>query len=91
MEGTLAILLIFGGPLAAYGIAKWAGLRRLQIERAADPEAQARIAQLESERAQLASRVDNLETIVCSVDYEINAQIEARHEAFKERAFSEGM
>jgi eukaryotic-like serine/threonine-protein kinase len=77
VEGIIALIMIFGMPVFIVGIREWSKLRRLKIEKegALDEKAQKRLASLESERALLEGRVQNLETIVTSVDLELNARL----------------
>ena len=77
MEGILAIVMIFGMPVLIVGVSKYFKYKtaRLELEKHADPAERKRIEVLETERAQLEERVQNLETIVCSVDLELNARL----------------
>ena len=79
MEGVLAIILIFGMPVFLMGINRVYKYkaRRLELEHKAlpDPEQRQKLLMLEQERAQLLDRVENLETIVTSVDMELNARL----------------
>jgi predicted Ser/Thr protein kinase len=77
VEGILAIVMIFGMPVFIVGINKYYKYKALKLEKAsaAGPEEQKRIAAMEKERALLEERVQNLETIVCSVDLELNARL----------------
>ena len=79
MEGILAIIMIFGMPVFIMGISKFFKYKtlRLELEQKAlpDPAQRKKLALLEHERAQLMERVENLETIVTSVDMELNARL----------------
>ncbi len=78
MEGIIAILAIFGMPVFIVGIRSYFKYRTLLVEKQGQlgsPEDKKRIASLERERGLLEQRVQNLETIVCSVDLELNARL----------------
>lgn len=73
-----ALAIIFGMPVAIVGLVKYFSYRtrKLELEAAkGDREEQQRIAELEGERDQLEQRVQNLETIVTSVDLELNGRL----------------
>ncbi len=73
----VALLCVFGMPVAIVGIRQYFKHRNLLLEREAGvaPEERQRLAVLEKERALLEQRVQNLETIVCSVDLELNTRL----------------
>jgi eukaryotic-like serine/threonine-protein kinase len=81
MEGVLAILMVFGMPVAIVFIVKYfkaleKGLIGPKARQPGLPSAERQ--QLEAfarERQLLEARVQNLETIVCSVDLELNARL----------------
>ena len=79
MEGILAIIMIFGMPVFIVGISKYFKFRtkRLELEQYTqhNPQLQQQLAYLEHERGQLTERVENLETIVTSVDLELNGRL----------------
>ena len=79
MEGVLAIIMIFGMPVFLMGINRFYKYKakRLELEHKAlpDPEQRQKLLLLEKDRAQLMERVENLETIVTSVDMELNARL----------------
>ena len=77
VEGIIAIVMIFGMPVFIVGINQYFKLRRLKLEKESlgGPKERKRIEALEQERAQLEGRVQNLESIVCSVDLELNARL----------------
>ncbi len=65
--------MIFSMPVFIVGIRQYFKHKNLALEKQAqDPAEKKRIATLEKERALLEQRVQNLETIVCSVDLELN-------------------
>ena len=74
---------IFGTVVAMRYLKYAHELKMKQLERGVDaqralppsPEVKAEIRMLETQRAELELRVRNLETIVCNVDYELNAKI----------------
>jgi len=71
LVAIVAIVAVFGTP--TYLIKRWMDLRekRLELEIGARKE----VARLEGERKLLAERVDALEAIVLSGDYELEQQI----------------
>jgi serine/threonine-protein kinase len=78
VEGIIAILMIFGMPVFIVGIRSYFKYRTLLVEKQGQlgsPEDKKRIESLEQERGLLEQRVQNLETIVCSVDLELNARL----------------
>ena len=76
VEGIIAIVMIFGMPVFIVGIREYYKLKnRLLDKQAQQPEEQKRVAAMERERALLDQRVQNLETIVCSVDLELNSRL----------------
>jgi len=78
VEGIIAILMIFGMPVFIVGIRSYFKYRTLLVEKHAqlgNPEDKKKIEALERDRGLLEQRVQNLETIVCSVDLELNARL----------------
>ncbi len=77
MEGIIAIIMIFGMPVFIIGVNKYFQYKKLKLQ--ADlkrlPEDKSRVDALEKERALLEKRIENLETIICSVDFELNAKL----------------
>jgi hypothetical protein len=74
VEGVLAILFMFGGP-AVYFILReyWRQKHRLlELQQKGNPK---QIAALEDEKLQLEARIQNLESIVVSVDFELNQRL----------------
>jgi serine/threonine-protein kinase len=70
----IAILMVFGPP--AYWVKRRYDLKEKALESGHnDPESQRRIAGLEHERKLLKERVENLESIVTGVDFELNMRI----------------
>ncbi len=71
LVAIVAIVAVFGTP--AYLIKRWMDLRekRLELESGARKD----VARLEGERKLLAERVDALEAIVLSGDFELEQQI----------------
>src|SRR5262245_23455688 len=74
MEGIFAIFAVFGMPVLIVFIVKYFRFREKQLEaaRGQDPKL---LESLEKERKLLEERVQNLESIVCSVDFELNARL----------------
>jgi eukaryotic-like serine/threonine-protein kinase len=77
VESIIAIIMIFGMPVFIVGINKYYKYRMLRLEKGSQsqPEDIKRLQALEKDRALLEERVQNLETIVCSVDLELNARL----------------
>jgi eukaryotic-like serine/threonine-protein kinase len=76
MEGIVALVMIFGMPVFIVGIREYFKHKRLALEKGQQsPEEKKRLEALEKERGLLAQRVENLETIVCSVDMELNVRL----------------
>jgi serine/threonine-protein kinase len=73
-EGITAIFMVFGMPVAIVGITQYFKFKRLQLtsRREEDPK---QLEKEREERKQLEARVQNLESIVCSVDLELNARL----------------
>jgi serine/threonine-protein kinase len=69
--------MIFGMPVFIVGITQYFKFRRLRLEKEAlgSPEDRERIEAMEEERNLLEQRIQNLETIVTSVDLELNARL----------------
>ncbi len=68
--GIIAILMVFGPPF--YWLKRRFDLKEKALEGDSDPK---QIENLEKERKLLQARVENLESIVTSVDYELNLRI----------------
>lgn len=79
MESIIALIMIFGMPVFIVGISKYFKFRtaRLELDKQAlgNPADQEKIKLLQQDRKQLLERVENLETIVTSVDLELNARL----------------
>jgi serine/threonine-protein kinase len=81
MEGVVAILMVFGMPVAIVFIVKYfkaleKGLIGPKAKAQGLPPAERQqLEALARERQLLEARVQNLETIVCSVDLELNARL----------------
>ncbi len=76
MEGVFAILMTFGMPIAIVLIVKHYRYREKELalreKQAAEPK---RLEAAEKEKRLLEQRVQNLESIVCSVDFELNQRL----------------
>src|SRR6185312_13759715 len=73
---TLAVFMVFGMPVAIVGMTQYFKFKRLQLEAGrGNPAAQKQLEELMAIRKQLEGRVQNLESIVCSVDLELNARL----------------
>jgi len=71
MVDLIAVVLIFGTPLAAIGAFTALRLKRMQLEGGAKatPELERRLLALEGENRELRGRVETLETIATSGDH----------------------
>jgi serine/threonine-protein kinase len=93
MEGIVAIIVVFGTPVAiVYTVMSFRYRnRRLALEekQAADPK---KLEAAEKEKKLLEQRVQNLESIVCSVDFELNQRLNrlASQASLMGRALPEG-
>ena len=76
MEGLFAIFFLFGGPVTYFILREyWRQKHRhleLQKRTSTNPK---QLAALEEEKKQLEARIQNLESIVCSVDFELNQRL----------------
>ena len=70
--GFLAVLLIFGS--GAYAIKRSFDLKEKRLE-GGSPAEKKQLAALSEDKRLLQERVENLESIVCNVDYELNLRI----------------
>jgi len=70
LVGIIAILMVFGPPF--YWLKRRFDLKEKALESGDDPK---QLESLEKERKLLQARVENLESIVTSVDYELNLRI----------------
>ena len=70
----LAIVFVFGMP--GYLVKRIIDLRHARLLReSGDPKAQRELEGLKEERKLLVGRIENLESVVCSVDYELNQKL----------------
>src|SRR5215469_15942379 len=74
MEDALALLIIFGSSFGFAGFAVWVSYKKKQLQ-AAKGAAAKQLEKEKEERKQLEARIQNLESIVCSVDLELNARM----------------
>jgi serine/threonine-protein kinase len=76
MEGVIAILAVFGMPVLIVFIRAHfkhqADLLQVRAKEGGDPK---RLATASEERKALEARIQNLESIVCSVDFELNQKL----------------
>lgn len=80
MEWTIPIFLCFGLPVSIVFISKYYSFRTKQLEHADRRQLRGRESdrerdESEKERAALEARIQNLESIVCSVDFELNQRL----------------
>jgi len=88
LVGLVAILMVFGPPF--YWIKRRYDLKEKTLDGGKQGGAsKGQLAALEKERKLLQERVENLESIVCSVDFELNQRI-ARLAAESRPALAEG-
>jgi serine/threonine-protein kinase len=76
--GTVIVAIvaaIVGTPITLVGIKQYFNYRRAKLEKLASPAERKQIEALSRDKALLEERVQNLETIVCSVDLELNARL----------------
>src|SRR5512142_820942 len=73
-EGLAAIFAVFGTPVFIVGIVSYFRYKTnlLKAKQGEDPK---QLDKEREERKQLEARVQNLESIVCSVDLELNARM----------------
>jgi serine/threonine-protein kinase len=74
MEDVFGLLIVFGSSFGFAGFAVWMRYKtkQLQSNKGGDPK---QLEKEREERKQLEARVQNLESIVCSVDLELNARL----------------
>jgi len=72
---TVALISIFGMPVAIVGIVSYFRYKTRALAARSSPAAERELEGLRQERKQLEARVQNLESIVCSVDLELNARL----------------
>jgi serine/threonine-protein kinase len=70
--GLIAILMVFGTPTFIVGLVLRHRERMRRLESGDQPQMKA----LQAERDMLENRVRNLESIVCNVDFELNAKLD---------------
>jgi serine/threonine-protein kinase len=76
MEGALAIIFTFGMPIAIVYIVKYYKYREKELAlRERQGASYKQLEAAEKEKKQLEQRVQNLESIVCSVDFELNQRL----------------
>ena len=73
-EGIVGIISVFGMPVFIVGIVSYFRYKT-QLLRAKQQEDPKQLEKEREERKQLEARVQNLESIVCSVDLELNARM----------------
>jgi serine/threonine-protein kinase len=74
MEDALFLLIIFGSSFGFAGFAVWMRYKTKQLDTRRGPD-EKQLEKEREERKQLEARVQNLESIVCSVDLELNARL----------------
>ncbi len=78
MEGIVALVMIFGMPVFIVGLSKYFKFRTRKLElqeRGAGAVEREQLAALREQRLLLEQRVQNLETVVTSVDFELNTRL----------------
>jgi serine/threonine-protein kinase len=71
---TLSIIFVFSTPVLIVGLVSYFRYKTKQLT-AGKPEKPGELEDLREERKRLEGRVQNLESIVCSVDLELNARL----------------
>jgi serine/threonine-protein kinase len=71
---TGIVLIVFGMPVAIVGVTQYFKYKMAQL-RAKQQEDPKQLEKEREERKQLEARIQNLESIVCSVDLELNARL----------------
>jgi len=72
---VVILAAIAGFPITLVAIKQYANYKRLKLEKLAAPQDRKLLEAMARDKAQLEERVQNLETIVCSVDLELNARL----------------
>src|SRR5438067_6190296 len=76
MADVSALIVIFGMPVAIVGVTQYFRFKTRALAAGKDSSSKQReLEGLEKERKQLEARVQNLESIVCSVEFELNARL----------------
>src|SRR5437867_12382051 len=73
-DGASVVLIVFGTPVAIVGLVSYFRYKTRQLM-AKKPEEKKALEDLQKEKKQLEARVQNLESIVCSVDFELNQRL----------------
>jgi serine/threonine-protein kinase len=68
-------MTVFGTPVAIVGIVSYFRFKTRQLMQASSPQSKKELEDLQKEKKQLEARVQNLESIVCSVDFELNQRL----------------
>jgi eukaryotic-like serine/threonine-protein kinase len=74
VDGAEVVFIVFGMPVAIVGIVQYFKYKHAQLK-AKGGEDPKQLEKEREERKQLEARVQNLESIVCSVDLELNARL----------------
>jgi serine/threonine-protein kinase len=69
------VFTIFGTPVAIVGIVSYFRYKTRQLTQGSSPQKQKELEDLQKEKKLLEARVQNLESIVCSVDFELNQRL----------------
>ncbi len=73
-DGASIVMIVFGTPVAIVGVVSYFRYKTRQLLQGA-PKDKHELEEREREKKQLEARVQNLESIVCSVDFELNQRL----------------
>jgi hypothetical protein len=69
------VMIVFGMPVAIVGIVSYFRYKTRQLMASTSPQSKKELEDLHKEKKLLEARVQNLESIVCSVDFELNQRL----------------
>ena len=73
-DGSMVVFIVFGMPVAIVGIVSYFRYKTRQLMQGT-PQEKKELQDLQKEKKLLEARVQNLESIVCSVDFELNQRL----------------
>jgi serine/threonine-protein kinase len=73
-EGAWVVMIVFGTPVSIVGLVSYFRYKTRQLT-AGTPKDKKELEELHKEKKLLEARVQNLESIVCSVDFELNQRL----------------
>lgn len=80
MEDVLIVAIVFSVPLSAILGGIYLKVQKLRASASPDPRLLQRMAQLEAQNKDLQQRIETLETIVTSTDWDIRRKVQVRVE-----------